>query len=92
MQNENLEIIMEPNRRLEYNRFHIVCDLLSMICLNLLLLFKISIYRFSYNFYTVLYQFLETVTETSDRYIYRSMPEILRFYSKPHFIFPIQSL
>ena len=40
--------------------------LLIMICLNLLILYKIVyIYEFSYNFDTVLYQFLET--ETSDR-------------------------
>ena len=40
----------------------LVANLLNMICLILRFLYKIYIYEFSYNFDTVLYQFLETGT------------------------------
>ena len=55
--------------------FKLSAYLLNMICLILQLLYKIVyLYEFSYNFATVLYQFLE------NSYIYRSTPEILRFH------------
>ena len=42
--------------------FRLVVYLLNMIHLNILFLSKFYIYRFSYKFDTVLYQFPETVT------------------------------
>ena len=42
--------------------FRMVVYLLNMIRLNLLFLFKVLYFRFSYKFDTVLYQFLETGT------------------------------
>ena len=42
--------------------FRLVAYLMNMICLNLIFYTKFYIYRFSYKFDTVLYQFLETGT------------------------------
>ena len=56
--------------------FRLVAYLLNVICLNLLLLYNIVLYEFSYNFDTVLFPSLET--GTSDRCLI-CMVQLLRF-------------
>jgi len=55
----------KPNFRrllLDIVVFRLVVSLLNIIRLNLLFLYKFYVYRFSYKFHAVLYQFLETGT------------------------------
>ena len=72
--------------------FRLVGYLLNMICLNLLLLYKIVYICIFVYFW---HSFISISRDRNIRkmsYMYRSTPEILRFHPITPFIFPLQSL